>query len=175
MRYKVRFAQGASALRVIFFFYTYTRIRLFNNLAAVAECMIKGWMVGRLQTCFANWANITIVFTRRKIPRWAAFLSCCFCFAWFFFFWRWRYVGIILIMFFFCGGEGRVVESAWSAQLRSERAWVCAHASILRLRAMRGGRLYFLWFCTQRPPPFAKRIIVVAHCARSHNNHTLSS
>jgi len=28
-----------------------------------------------------------------------------------------------------------------------------AHA---RLRAMRGGRIYFLWFCTQRPPPFAQ-------------------
>jgi hypothetical protein len=40
---------------------------------------------------------------------------------------------------------------------------------------MRGGRLYFLWFCTQRPPPFAQTYY--SRYARAHtllisHNHT---
>jgi hypothetical protein len=36
--------------------------------------------------------------------------------------------------------------------------------------AMRGGRLYFLWFCTQRPPPFAQ-----TYYSRYAQTHTLIS
>lgn len=44
-------------------------------------------------------------------------------------------------------------------------------------RAMRGGRLYFLWFCTQRPPPFAQTYYsryARAHTLISHNHTHIS-
>ena len=53
-----------------------------------------------------------------------------------------------LFCLFVCLGRGGIFGPGIIAQIARY-----AHA---RLRAMRGGRIYFLWFCTQRPPPFAQ-------------------
>lgn len=71
---------------------------------------------------------------------------------------------------FFWGG---IFESARGGRNCADKSNAVRNAG--GSRAMRGGRLYFLWFCTQRPPPFAQTYY--SRYARAHtplisHNHT---